>query len=197
MDIRLLDVSAVMGLCAMVTLTLNVLLGMMLSTAYKTNKLWKQLPNKLKAINILWLHNWTAYLALTLVLLHPAFLLLDNKAGFALLDMLVPLHAPKQNVIVTLGILAMFALIVVIVTTQKKVKKLMPFRVWKNTHLISYGTAMLFVIHGLLMDPELQDRPTDWLDGEKLLCELCLLILILATVLRGRYHFRKKLEGLF
>ena len=67
----------------------------------------------------------------------------------------------------------------------------MSFRLWKNIHLISYGTAMLFIVHGLIMDPDLKDRPTDWLDGEKLLCELCLAILIGATVLRLKYQYKK------
>ncbi len=195
MDIKLLDVSAVIGLCAMVTLTVNVLLGMLLSTAYKASSLWKRLPGAVKKIDILWLHNWTAYLALTLVLLHPLLLVFDSSSKFTFYDVLFPLNAPKQAFFVTLGALAMYALISVIVTTQKAVKKKMSFRLWKNIHLISYATAMLFIVHGLIMDPELKDRPTDWLDGEKLLCEACLIILIAATVLRLKYHFsRPKLE---
>jgi len=192
MDIRFLDVSAVLGLCAMVTLTVNVLIGMLLSTAYKTHKLWKRLPPKIRAIRLLGLHNKTAYLALVLVLAHPVLLLLDAKAGFTLPDVIVPMHAPKQNLLVTLGILAMLALVLVIITTQKRVKKLMTFRTWKNIHLISYGTAMLFIIHGLLMDPELQDHPIDWLDGEKLLCEVCLAVLLAATYLRVKWQMEKR-----
>ena len=190
MDIKLLDVSAVMGLCAMVTLTVNVLLGMLLSTAYKTHPLWKRLPAKLKNISILWLHNWTAYLALILVLAHPTFLVLDAGTKFTLTDVFFPANAPAQKWFVWLGTLAMYALVVVIITTQKVIKKKMSFRLWKNIHFISYGTAMLFIVHGLMMDPDLKNRPTDWLDGEKLLCELCFIILVAATVLRVQYQLK-------
>ncbi|MGZ3755564.1 MAG: ferric reductase-like transmembrane domain-containing protein [Mucilaginibacter sp.] len=190
MDIRLLDVSAVIGLCAMVTLTINVLLGMLLSTAYKTHPLWKKLPAKLKNVSILWLHNWTAYLALILVLAHPTFLVLDAGTKFTLPDVFFPANAPAQKWFVWLGTLAMYALVVVIITTQKVVKKKMSFRLWKNIHFISYGTAMLFIVHGLMMDPDLKNRPTDWLDGEKLLCELCFIILVAATVLRLQYQLK-------
>jgi len=190
MDLKLVDVSAVIGLCAMVTLTVNVLLGMLLSTAYKTNLLWKKLPGKVKNISVLWLHNQTAYLALILVLLHPLFLVLDPSTKFTFKDVVFPVDAPRQKWFVMLGTLAMFALIIVIITTQKAVKKKMSFRLWKNIHLVSYGTAMLFIVHGLMMDPELKDRPTDWLDGEKLLCELCLLILTAASFVRLKYHFK-------
>jgi len=191
MDIKLLDVSAVIGLCAMITLTTNVLLGMLLSTAYKTNPLYKKLPPLLKKISIRWLHNWTAYLALILVLLHPLLLVFDPATKFRLIDIVYPVNAPHQKFFVALGTLAMFALVVVIITTQKVIRKKMSFRLWKNIHLISYGTALLFIVHGLKMDPDLKDRPTDWLDGEKLLCELCLLVLIAATWLRVKYNLSK------
>ncbi len=191
MDIQLLDVSAVLGLSAMLTLTINVLLGMLLSTAYKTHPAWKRLPPLLKAVNILQLHNWTAYLALTLVLLHPLLLVADASTKFTWVDIIYPVNAPKQKFFVALGSLAMLALMVVIITTQKAVKQTLGFRRWKNIHLIAYGTAMLFIIHGLMMDPLLKDRSPDWLDGEKLLCEACLLLLLTATFLRIKYNNRK------
>jgi len=188
MKIQLIDVSAVLGLCAMVTLTVNVLLGMLLSCAYKTFDLWKKMPPQVKKLNILQLHNWTAYLALTLVVLHPLFLLLDKQSHFYIRDVFFPLGAPKQNYIVMLGSLSALALIIVMITTQKAVKRHMSFRVWKNIHMISYFTALLFIVHGLLMDPLLKDRTPDWFDGEKLLCELCGLILIAASYMRYKYH---------
>ncbi|MES1249598.1 MAG: hypothetical protein ABUL46_02895, partial [Chitinophaga rupis] len=80
----------------------------------------------------------------------------------------------------------------VIITTQKVVKNSMSFRAWKNIHLISYGTALLFVIHGIVMDPQLKDRPIDWLDGEKLISELCGLALVAATIIRYRYYRRRQ-----
>ncbi|MBS1933874.1 MAG: hypothetical protein JST96_07730, partial [Bacteroidetes bacterium] len=84
MDIRLLDVSAVTGLCAAVALTINILLGMMLSTAYRRSALWKKMPEKIKIISIDDVHNWTAYVALALVLLHPLLLILDKSTKFFL-----------------------------------------------------------------------------------------------------------------
>jgi sulfoxide reductase heme-binding subunit YedZ len=194
-DLTYLDISAGMGLCATLLLSFNFLLGMMLSTAYKRSAYWQKLPVALKRISIDDLHNWTAYVALLFVLLHPLFLLMDTGSKFSVSDILLPLHAPKQANIVLLGILSMYALIVVIITTQKAIKRRMGFRTWKNIHLISYGTALLFIFHGLLMDPELKDRPTDWLDAEKFLSEFCLLVLIIAGVMRYRYHVKSKAPG--
>jgi len=187
-----LDISATLGLCATALLTFNFLLGMMLSTAYKRSSYWQKFPAAIKKISIDDLHNWTAYVALVFVFAHPLFLLLDPANKFRIVDIFFPLNAPSQKYIVLLGSLSMYALLIVIITTQKLVKRKMSFRAWKNIHLISYGTALLFIFHGLLMDPELKDRPTDWLDAEKSVSEICLLLLIAASVVRYRYHLRSK-----
>ena len=193
-EIRLLDVSAVLGLCAMVALTLNILLGMLLSTAYKRSPLWKKLPASIQRLSITDLHNYTAYIALTVVLLHPLFLVLDKETKFTFINVLWPVDAPKQRLLVVLGTVSLYALITVIITTQKKVRRKMSFRLWKNIHLISYATVLLFLIHGLFLDPELKDRQPDYFDGEKLLCEICILVLIAATIIRYRYHRKNKLK---
>ena len=190
--ISYLDISAGMGLCATGLLTFNFLLGMMLSTAYKRSVYWEKLPESVKKLSIDDLHNWTAYIALLFVLLHPLFLLMDTGNKFTIIDIVLPLNAPKQPTIVLLGSLSLLALLIVIITTQKVIKKRMGFRFWKNVHLISYGTALLFLFHGLLMDPELKDRPTDWLDAEKFFSEFCLLLLLTAGVFRYRYHTTQK-----
>ena len=188
----LLDVSAVIGLIAAVALTINILLGMLLSSAYKRIPFWKKAPDWFKKISLLDVHNWTAYIALVLVFAHPLLLVLDKTSRFNWIDIIFPLHAPHQKIQVALGTLAMFALILVIITTQKKIKKKMSFRAWKNIHLISYGTALLFVVHGLLMDPELKDRAVDYADGEKLVVEICGFILVIASVMRYRFYKQSK-----
>jgi DMSO/TMAO reductase YedYZ heme-binding membrane subunit len=190
-DFSYLDVSAAVGLCATGLLTINFLLGMMLSTAYKKNRLWKKLPEEIRRISIDDLHNWTAYIALLFVVLHPLLLLADKTSRFTLTDIFYPVNAPTQPYIVLLGSLSMLALVLVIITTQKTVKKKIGFRTWKNIHLVSYGTALLFIFHGLLMDPELKNRPTDWLDAEKFVSEFCLAVLLSAGIVRYRY-FKKQ-----
>lgn len=188
-----LDISAGMGLCATAVLTLNFLLGMMLSTAYKRSAYWKKMPEALKGISIDRVHNWTAYVALLLVVLHPVFLLLDKTSGFQLQDVFFPNGAPTQATFVWLGTISFYALLLVIVTTQKAIKRRMSFRLWKNIHLVSYVTALLFIFHGILMDPLLKDRPTDWFDAEKMLSEVCLVVLVAASIARYRYHLKTKM----
>lgn len=187
-----LTLSNYAGLAATAVLTFNILWGMMLGTAYKKHNYWKRLPASIKKINVYNLHNWTAYAALSLVLLHPTLLLFDPTTKFKFVDIIFPVNAPHQKLYVAFGVLAMYAIITVIVTTQKAVKKKMNYRTWKNIHLISYGTALLFIVHGIVMDPQLKDRPVDIFDAEKILSEVCLLLLIAATILRVRYQIKLK-----
>ena len=191
-DFPFLQLSAYMGLVATGLLTLNILLGMMLSTAYKKHVYWIQLPDHIKRINIYNVHNWIAYIALLLALLHPTLLLLAPATKFKFIDVIFPINAPHQKLFVAMGTLSMFAIITVLITTQKVVKKKMSFRTWKNLHLISYGTLLLFIVHGIVMDPQLKDRPLMLLDAEKVLSELCLIVLVAASILRYKYYIKTK-----
>ena len=191
-ETNFLTLSNYAGLIATALLTFNFLLGMMIGTAYKKSSLWKRLPLLIQNIKIYNLHNITAYIALSFVLLHPLLLLFDATTKFSFTDIIFPINAPHQKLFVALGTLSMYAIVTVIITTQKAIKKKMSFRTWKNIHLISYGTAILFIIHGIAMNPQLKDRPIDFLDTEKLVPELCLLILITATIFRLRYHLKTK-----
>lgn len=187
-----LDISAYLGLVATVLLTFNILLGMMLSTAYKKHRYWKQLPDRLKQINIVWLHNLTAYIALLIVLLHPILLLFVPSIKFKLLDIIFPINAEYQKLFMAFGTISMYALIVVLISTQKVVKKKMPYTTWKKIHLISYATALLFIVHGLIMDPQLKDRPLNLWDTEKLVSECCVVLILAAVFLRYKSYLRTK-----
>ncbi|HEU5166501.1 MAG TPA: ferric reductase-like transmembrane domain-containing protein [Chitinophagaceae bacterium] len=187
----MLELSNYAGLTSAVVLTVNFFLGMLLATAYKTNSYWKKMPAKVRQFDINDIHNYTAYIAWVLVSLHILFLLLDHASKFTFIDVLFPLNAPNQNFVVAFGTLSLYALTVVIITTQKVIKRKMSFRTWKNIHLISYITAVLFVLHGIFMDPHLKNNQPDFLDGEKLLLECCGLLLVAASVWRYMYHLKK------
>ena len=192
---QLLELSNYAGLASAVVLTINFFFGMLLATAYRGNRYWKKLPQGIQRWDINDIHNYTAYIAWVLVALHVLFLLLDKASRFTFIDALFPLNAPNQGLFVAFGTLSFYALTIVIITTQKSIKKKMSFRAWKNIHLISYGTAVLFVLHGIFMDPHLKNNQPDFFDGEKLLLEFCGLLLIVAFVLRYRYHIKKERMG--
>ena len=182
------ELSGVFGLIATVVLTCNMVLGMMLSTSFNKNNWGFKLPAKIKAVDVNNLHNYSAYIALFFVLLHILLIPIDASTKFTYWDIIWPVQAPHQANIVIIGAISFWALLILIITTQKGVKRKIGFSIWKKIHLISYASCLLFVAHGLFMDPLLKDRPTDWIDAEKLLSEICGLLLLVAFVLRYKYY---------
>jgi methionine sulfoxide reductase heme-binding subunit len=179
------DVSSYAGLFAMILLTVNILLGLVLSARYSTVRQWPH--RKLPIFDI---HNWTAYIALGLVFLHPALLLLSSTAGFHLTDILWPLHSPKQTLYNCFGALAFYCVVFVLVTSYWRSR--LGSRLWKKLHFVSYAAALFVFIHGILIDPNLKGLPPDPFDGEKVLIEGCALLIVIATIWRIRTQSTKR-----
>ncbi|MGI9139218.1 MAG: hypothetical protein ACR2IM_09275, partial [Sediminibacterium sp.] len=118
-----IDISGALGLIAMVVLTLNIVMGILISSAYKKNAYWQRLPEKIKSFKILDIHNYTAYVALIFVFLHFIIIPLDKSSSFNYIHFLKPLTAPHQPIFVLLGVVSFIALLLVIITTQKVIKK--------------------------------------------------------------------------
>jgi sulfoxide reductase heme-binding subunit YedZ len=179
-----IDLSSYFGLTAMTLLTLNILLGLVMSMKYNPVRNWPH-----RRINTFKLHNWTAYIALTIASIHPVIILFSSTAKFTLLDILYPVHAPKQPWINVFGALALYALSFVVLTSY--FRRELGRRTWKTLHFTAYGVAALFFVHGILTDPKLKDAPIDFLDGEKVYVELCLLLVIIAVGYRVRWQLRQ------
>jgi sulfoxide reductase heme-binding subunit YedZ len=179
-----IDLSSYFGLTAMTLLTLNILLGLVMSMKYNPVRNWPH-----RRINTFKLHNWTAYIALTIASIHPVIILFSSTAKFTLLDILYPVHAPKQPWVNVLGALALYALSFVVLTSY--FRRELGRRTWKTLHFTAYGVAALFFVHGILTDPKLKDAPIDFLDGEKVYVELCLLLVIVAVGYRVRWQLRQ------
>jgi DMSO/TMAO reductase YedYZ heme-binding membrane subunit len=181
-----IDLASYAGLTAMTLLTINLLIGLLMAVKYNPVRGWPH-----RRINTFQLHNWTAYTALFVACLHPVILLFSSKVHFRLLDIVYPLNSPKQPGINTLGAIALYSLIFVVLTSylRRRIGRVW----WKRLHFTAYAMAPFFYIHGILTDPELGDTPfhLDPLDGEKLYVELCLLLVVIAALLRLRWHYRQ------
>lgn len=121
------DLSSDTGLVAMVLLTVNILLGLILSARYNSVRNWpyRRLP-------IFEIHNWTAYIALGLVVLHPVLLLCSRDAGFRIMDILWPVHSPKQTLYNCFGTVAFYCVVFVVVTSYQRF--LLGSKLWKKLH---------------------------------------------------------------
>ncbi len=180
-----IDISSFAGLTAMVLLTVNILLGLVLSARYNTVRQWPH-----RRLPIFDIHNWTAYIAFGMILFHPIALLFSSTAGFVPLDIVWPLHSPKQTLYNCFG--AWRSTPSSSSSSPPTFRSKFGSRLWKKLHFVSYPAAFFVFLHGIMIDPNLKGLPPDFLDGEKVLVESCALLIIAATIWRIRYRPKKR-----
>ena len=180
------DLSSYAGLSAMALLTVNILLGLVLSTRYNLpGRVWPYGRRKIFDI-----HNWTAYLALSLVIIHPFILVFSSATKFHALDVIFPLHSPGQTLYNCFGAVAFYLVLFVVVTSY--IRKRMTFKLWKAFHYVAYAAGAVLFFHGIVIDPNLKNLPPDLLDGEKVFVEICCLLVIAGSIWRVRYGLAGK-----
>ncbi len=174
------DLTCYIGLAAIYLLSINVLLGLLMGARYNP---WTRWPHR--RINLLKLHNWTAYVALGLAVMHPIPLLFVDKPRFGLGDILFPIASPEQPLVNSLGALALYLLAFTVITSIYRAE--IGRQRWKVLHYLTYLLAALFIVHGTLTDQNLDNSPVDILDGEKVGIMACGLVILLATIARFRW----------
>jgi predicted ferric reductase len=178
-----IDLSNYAGLGAIGLLTANILIGLLLTTHFNPVRNWPH-----RRINTVRIHNVTGWLALGVSLVHPAILLLPSRVQFAVVDLFYPINAPKQPWINTAGAVAVYLLLFVLVTSYFRFE--IGRRWWKRMHFTTYALFPLYAVHSILTDPALRDRSIDYLDGEKVYVELCVLAVVLAIAARIEWQRR-------
>lgn len=179
-----IDISGDVALVAITLLTLNILLGLLMSIKYNPVRRWPH-----RHVNTVQLHNWTAYAALAASFVHPAILLLASSVHFRVIDLLYPLNGPKQQWINTLGALALYVLVFTVVTSYFRFE--IGRRRWKPLHYATYGMFVLYACHAIFTDPTLKDAPLDPFDAEKVYVELCVLLVVIGAGIRIRWAMRQ------
>lgn len=191
LEISFVDISSYIGLAATGVMTINLMFGLLISLQYSPTRSWPH-----RRMPLADLHKWSGYSALFLALLHPAILPFTSIAQFTLWDILVPINAPVQPIVFTIGAAAVYSLIFVCVTAFLRARFKYVF--WKQLHYVSYAVIVLFTIHGVLANPAIKEEvPIDWLDAGKIFVEVCAFIctiLLIWRVTSGRSVRRNALE---
>ncbi len=175
-----IDVSSVVGLIAVGIFTAQILLGLLLSVGYNPIRKWP----RLRWAKLFTFHNWLGYIGLAVAFTHPLILLASDTAGFRLFDILVPIWSPTQPIPNTLGAIAFYLVAFVVLTSY--FRRLFGHHRWKLLHYTAYAAAAVFYVHGVWADPQLKNRPPDFIDAEKAYVEGCALLIIAATIWRFR-----------
>ena len=179
-----IGLSADVGQVAITLLSINILLGLLISTRYSP---WRYWPHR--RINLLWWHNQTGLAALCVSVLHPVLLLFSKTAGFHILDIAFPLWAPKQPEINLIGAAGLYTLAFALITSYYRAQ--IGRRRWKAFHYTTYAVAGFAFVHGILTNPHLNSSPVNYLDGGKIYIEGCLVVVLAAILLRVRYALAK------
>jgi methionine sulfoxide reductase heme-binding subunit len=179
-----IDVSSVVGLIAVGILTAQILLGLLLSVGYNPIRHWP----RIRGVKLFTFHNWLGYIGLAVALTHPLILLASPTVNFRLFDVFVPIWSPVQPFPNTLGAVAFYLVAFVVLTSY--VRRVFGHHRWKQLHFTAYAAAAVFFFHGIAADPELKNRPPDYVDAEKLYVEACALLVAAASVWRFKYGKR-------
>ncbi|HEX5475243.1 MAG TPA: ferric reductase-like transmembrane domain-containing protein [Vicinamibacterales bacterium] len=176
-----IDLSGDVALVAVALLTANLLLGLLLSVGYNPVRQWPRRRFKLFTF-----HNWTGYVALAACAIHAAILLFVASPRFTLYDVLVPLQSPVQPTSNTLGAIALYLVALVVLTSYFRAA--IGRHRWKTIHYATYAAAAVFFLHGVIADPLLQGRTSDYFDGEKVYIEACAVAVAVVTAWRIRHR---------
>ena len=177
------DVSGTIALVAIGLLTVNLLLGLLLSVGYNPARQWPR-----QHVKLFTLHNWTGYVAFGAIVLHAGALLFSTAPPLRLYDILVPIESPVQPLSNTLGALGFYLVAIVVLTSLKPSRSALGRHRWKAIHYTTYAAAGIFFTHGIIADPSLRNRPIDFIDAEKVYVELCAMVVVSATIWRIKHR---------
>jgi len=172
------------GLVGVFLATFNILLGLLIAVRYSPVRFWPH-----RRFNIFALHNWTAYLLLASIMIHPLILLVVNRNRFRFVDIVFPIHSPLQPLENTIGAVGLYLLVVVVLTSY--FRKKLGRHAWKLFHFLVYVAGVLVFIHSIFTDPNLNGGAIDYLDGGKVFVFACLIVLLGASLWAMRYRIRK------
>ena len=141
-------VSRATGLLAYVALSLDVIVGLLLST-----RTTRQVPRG----HLVDIHGWLSPVSLALVLAHGGVLLADGYVRFDVIDLVVPFASSRWPIGVGIGVLAGY--LVLVVHASFGLRKRIGTAMWRRIHYLSFVAFVLVTIHALSVGT---DRTNPW-----------------------------------
>ena len=134
------------GIISWVLLALSVLWGLALST-----KVFGKRPRPNWLLD---LHRFLGGLAVVFVIIHVVALVLDSFVEFSAIDIAIPFASDYKPAAVAWGIIAMYALLAVEITSllRRKLSK----QAWRAVHYLSFPLFALATIHLLTVGTDRQ-----------------------------------------
>ena len=162
------------GIVSWALLTLSILWGFFLST--------RVLKGRPRPAWLLDLHRFLGGLSVIFVGVHLVGLYLDRFIGFTIADLSVPFASAYEPGALAQGIVAMYLLIAVEVTSLAMTR--LPRPVWRWIHRASYVLFASATIHSLLAGTDTRTSVALWFAGIGV-SEVAFLVIV-RVLLRGR-----------
>lgn len=163
------------GVGAYVMLFMAVAWGLVATTAVVTKRVSKPAANMF--------HQFVATTGLVLLGVHLGILLIDAYMPFHILDLLVPMRSTFRPVAITAGVLAMYAMVAIMVSSW--IRKKLSTKVWRSIHLLAVPAFTLALAHGVFSGTDTQRW---WMWG---MYALTGLIVVFLVIVRGlSYGYR-------
>jgi sulfoxide reductase heme-binding subunit YedZ len=163
------------GIGGYLMLFLAIAWGLVATTSIVTARISKPSANLF--------HQFVATSGLALIGVHMGLLVIDRFMPFAPSDVLIPLHATYRPVATGLGVVAMYATVLIVVTSW--LRKPIGVAWWRRIHLLAVPTFMLALAHGIFGGSD-TERP--WMVAMYAITGLSLVFL---TLVRGfTYGYR-------
>ena len=169
-----IELSGILGMIAIAALAANFIVGFFIWANVKY-----ELPGTLTFLS---LHKLTGYAAAITILLHIVLIPLDPASKFTWSDLLFPAWTEHQPLANTFGSVAFYLVGAVVISSYYKDR--IKLGTWRILHFLSYFAVVPLILHSVITDPKLQDRPIDWLDAEKLFVIFCCVTIVGMSVYR-------------
>ena len=156
------------GIVALVLVTMSVMWGLLFST--------RLLQGRPSPKWLLALHRYLGGLAVVFTAVHIAALVADGYVEFGPSEILVPFASEWRPEAVAWGVVAMYLLGAVELTSL--LQKRLPRRVWRWVHLASYPVFWMSILHGLAAGADAGTRA--YVSGSR----IAVLLVVFLTVYR-------------
>ena len=133
------DVARAGGILAYLLLTVSVALGLALSMRWQRPRWPRLFTNEL--------HGFVALLCLVFVAVHVLAVVLDPYTRFGWRDVLVPLATSYRPVWMALGIVGLYLLLAVWISTGLRAR--IGYAWWRKLHTGTFAIYLLATLHGL------------------------------------------------
>jgi len=132
------------GLVAWAVAAASVLWGLVLST--------RSARGMVRPAWVLDLHRFLGGLTILVLGVHIGSIAADSFVHFGLADLFVPGHTPYKTTAIALGIVALWLLLLIEVTSL--LRRRLPKRLWSVVHLSSFAVYVLATFHFVLAGTE-------------------------------------------